>query len=131
MDCEMFGHFIRTLASSLFRTRSADRDTETDYSRVKPLFRSVGQALKAAQAEYSGLDNRMQDVLARASISHGNGSDEYLDRDPADIHLLNLFDREILRGQRRLEGLSQQIKNLKALEATLVAGFPDFKLRSE
>jgi hypothetical protein len=73
----------------------------------------------------------MQDVLARASISLGNGSDEYLDRDPADTHLLNLFDEEILRGLRRLEGLLQQIKNLKALEAALMAGFPDFKLRSE
>jgi hypothetical protein len=127
MDCEMFGHSIRSLANSFFKTRSADRDTETDYSRIEPVFRSVGQALKAAEAEYSGLDNRMQDVLARASISHGNGSDEYLDRDPADIHLLNLFDREISRSQRRLEGLSRQIKNLKALEAALMTGFPDFK----
>jgi hypothetical protein len=131
MDCEMFGHSIRTLANSLFKTRSADRDAETDYSRVKPVFRSVGQALTAAQTEYSGLDNRMQDILARASISHGNGSDEYLDRDMADVHLLNLFDAEISRGQRRLEGLSQQIKNLKAVEAALTAGFPDFKLGSE
>jgi hypothetical protein len=127
----MFGHSIKSWADSFFKTRSADRDTETDYSRVEPIFRSIGQALKAAEAEHSGLDDRMQDVLARASISAGNGSDEYLDRDPADTHLLNLFDEEILRGQRRLEGLSQQIKNLKALEATLMAEFPDFKLRPE
>jgi len=127
----MFGHPIKSWANSFFKTRSADRDTETDYSRVEPIFRSIGQALKAAEAEHSGLDDRMQDVLARASISAGNGSDEYLDRDPADAHLLNVLEEEILRGQRRLEGLSQQIKNLKALEATLMAGFPDFKLRSE
>jgi hypothetical protein len=69
--------------------------------------------------------------LARAAISTGNGSDDYFDRDPADTHLLNLFDQEILRGQRRLEGLSQQIKNLETLEAALMVGFPDFKLRSE
>jgi hypothetical protein len=80
----MFAHAIRSLANSFFKTRSADRDTETDYSRIEAVFRSVEQALNAAEAEYSGLDNRMQDVLARASISHGNGSDEYLDRDPAD-----------------------------------------------
>jgi hypothetical protein len=127
----MFGHPIKSWANSFFKTRSADRDTETDYSRVEPIFRSIGQALKAAEAEHSGLDDRMQDVLARASISAGNGSDEYLDRDPADAHLLNVLEEEILRGQRRLEGLSQQIKNLKALEATLMARFPDFKLRSE
>jgi hypothetical protein len=127
----MFEHSIKAWANSFFKARSADRDAETDYSRVEPVFRSIGRALKAAEAEYSGLDNRMQDFLARASISQGNGSDEYLDRDPADTHLLNLFDKEILRGQRRLEELSQQIKNLKVLEATLMAGFPDFKLRSE
>src|ERR1700722_8830301 len=127
----MFGHPIKSWANSFFKTRSADRDAETDYSRVEPVFRSIGQPLKAAEAERSGLDNRMQDVLARASISLGNGSDEYLDRDPVDTHLLNLFDEEILRGQRRLEGLSQQIKNLKVLEAALMAEFPDFKLRSE
>jgi len=125
---------VRTLftwANSFFKARSADRDTETDYLRVEPVVRSIGQALKAAQAEYFGLDSRMQEVLARASISVGNGSDEYFDREPADTHLLNLFDEEILRGQRRLEELSQQIKKLKALEATLMAGFPDFKLPSE
>src|SRR6202042_3082901 len=107
----MFGQPIKSWANSFFKTRSADRDAETDYSRIEPVFRSIGQALKAAEAEHSGLDNRMQDVLARSSISLGNGSDEYLDRDPADSNLLNLFDREILRGQRRLEELSQQVKN--------------------
>ena len=127
----MLGHPVKSWANSFFKTRSADRDTETDYSRVEPIFRSIGQALKAAEAEHSGLDDRMQDVLARASISAGNGSDEYLDRNPADTHLLNLFDEEMARGQRRLELLSQQIKDLKALEATLRAGFPDFKLRPE
>jgi hypothetical protein len=127
----MFGHSIESWANSFFKTRSADRDTETDHSRLEPVFRSIGKALKAAQAEYSGLDHRMQDVLARAAISTGNGSDDYFDRDPADTHLLNLFDQEILRGQRRLEGLSQQIKNLETLEAALMVGFPDFKLRSE
>jgi hypothetical protein len=56
-------------------------------------------------------------------------SDEYLDRDPADTHLLNLFDREVLRGQR-LEELSHRIKNLDVLEAALMSEFPDFRLRS-
>jgi len=127
----MFGPSIKSWANSVFKTRSTDRDSETDYSRIEPVFRSIVQALRAAEAEHSGLDNRMQDVLARASISLGNGSDEYLDRDSADTHLLNLFDGEILRGQRRLGELSQQIKKLKALEAALIVAFPDFKLRSE
>jgi hypothetical protein len=127
----MLGHSIKSWANSFFKTRSADRDIKTDYFRIEPVVRSIGQAFKSARAEYFGLDNRMQEVLARASISLGNGSDEYFDREPADTHLLNLFDEEIFRGQRRLEELSQQIKKLEALEATLIAGFPDFKLPSE
>jgi hypothetical protein len=127
----MLGLSIKSWANGFFKTRSADRDTETDYLRVGPVARSIGQALKAAQAEYYGLDNRMQEVLARASISLGNASDEYFDREPAHTQLLNQFDEEILRGQLRLEELSQQIKKLIALEATLMAGFPDLKLSSE
>jgi hypothetical protein len=128
----MFGQSIKSWANSFFfKTRSTDRDVDTDYSRLEPVFLSIGQALKTAQAEYSGLDNRLQDVLARASISTGNGSEEYLDRDPADSRLLKLFDVEISRGQQRLEGLAQQIKKLKALEAELLAEFVDFKLKSE
>jgi hypothetical protein len=128
----MFGQSIKSWANGFFfKTRSTDRDVDTDYSRLEPVFLSIGQALKTAQAEYSGLDNRLQDVLARASISTGNGSEEYLDRDPADSRLLKLFDVEISRGQLRLEGLAQQIKKLKALEAELLAEFVDFKLKSE
>jgi hypothetical protein len=127
----MFDHSVKAWANSFFKARSANRDADTDYSRIEPVVRSIGKALKAAEAEYSGLDKRMQDVLARASISQGNGSDEYLDRDPADTHHLNLFDREIMRGQRRLEELSHQINNLKFLEVALKTRFPDFKLRSE
>jgi hypothetical protein len=128
----MFGQSIKFWANSFFfKTRSTGRDVETDYSRLEPVFRSIGQALKTSQAEYSGLDHRMQDVLARASISTGNGSDEYLDRDPADSRLLKLFDEEITRGQQRLEGLAQQIKKFKALEAALLAEFADFKLKSD
>jgi len=128
----MFGQSIKSWANGFFfKTRAIGRDVETDYSRLEPVFRSIGQALKTSQAEYSGLDHRIQDVLARASISTGNGSDEYLDRDPADNRLLKLFDEEISRGQQRLEGLAQQIKKLKVLEAALWAEFADFKPGSE
>jgi hypothetical protein len=127
----MFDHPVKAWANSFFKSRSANRDAETDYSRVEPVVRSIGKALKAAEAEYSGLDKRVQDVLVRASISQGNGSDEYLDRDPAETHLLNLFDREIMRGQHRLQELSHQINHLKFLEAALKTRFPDFKLQSE
>ena len=124
----MFDLFTRAPMGRLFRTRSANRDAETDYSRIAPVFRSIEDALKAAEAEHVGLSERVQDVLARASISLGNGTDEYLTRDPIDTGFQIAFDREIKTGQLRLEQLSYQIRNFRALNAALKTRFPDFEL---
>ena len=126
----MFDLLLRAWNGS-FRSRSANRDSETDYSRIESVVRSIDEAMKAAEVEHIGLDTRIQDVLARAAISLGNGTDEYLSRDPTDTHFQNLFDKEILNGQRRLEQLSHQIKNFKFLKGALMTRFPDFKPRSE
>jgi hypothetical protein len=127
----MFDLFIRGPISRLFRARSANRDAETDYSRVESVFRSIEEALKAAEAEHFGLNERVQSVLAQASISLGNGTDEYLTRDPIDTGFQNMFDREIKIGQLRLEQLAYQIKNFRFLKAALMTGFPDFKPQSD
>jgi hypothetical protein len=123
----MFDLFMRAPMGRLFRTRSANRDAETDYSRIEPVFRSIEDALRAAEAEHVGLSERVQNVLARASISLGNGTDEYLTRDPIDTGFQNAFDREIKTGQLRLEQLSYQIRNFRALNAALKTRFPDFE----
>ena len=72
------------------------------------------------------LTARVQDVLARGAISLGNGTDEYLTREPADTIIQNQFDKEIASGQRRLEQLSLQIGAYKFLRAALMSRFPDF-----
>ena len=123
----MFDLFMRAPMGRLFLTRSANRDAETDYSRIEPVFRSIEDALKAAEAEQVGLSERVQNFLARASISLGNGTDEYLTRDPIDTGFQNAFDREIKTGQLRLEQLSYQIRNFRALNAALKTRFPDFE----
>jgi len=128
---KMLDLLLRARGNGFFRARSASRDDETDYSRVDTVFRSVEQALEVAEAEHSGLDARVQDVLARASITLGNGNDEYLTREAFDKELQNQFDREIANGQLRLEHLSHQIKSFKFLKAALMTRFPDFKLRSQ
>jgi len=123
----MFDLFTRVPMGKLFRTRSANRDAETDYSRIERVFRSLEEALKAAEAEHVGLTERVQNVLAQASISMGNGTDEYLTRDPIDTGFQNAFDQEIKTGQLRLEQLSYQITNFRSLRAALKTRFPDFK----
>jgi hypothetical protein len=126
----MLNLFFRTRENTLFRARSASRDTEADYSRVKSVFQSIEEALKIAEAEHSGLNTRLQDVLARAAISLGNGTDEYLTRESADTDVQNQFDAEITSGQRRLEQLSNQIKAFRFLRSALLSRFSDVKLHS-
>jgi hypothetical protein len=122
----MFDLFSRARANHLFKARSASRDAEADFLRTKSVFLSIEEALKVAEAEYSGLNARVQDVLARGAISLGNGTDEYLTREPADTLVQNQFDREIASGQHRLEQLSLQINAFKFLRAALMTRFPDF-----
>jgi hypothetical protein len=132
----MFQLFLRARAHNYFRSRlgdedfkarSPDRDAETDRSRVGCIFAAIEDILHAAEQEQSGLNRRVEDVLARAAVTMGNGSDEYLEREPLDSHHQDLFGREIANGQRRLKELSSQITHFRFLKAAMMSRFPDFK----
>jgi hypothetical protein len=110
-----------------FRARSADRDAETDRSRINSIMEAVEYAMHAAEQEKSGLNRRVEDVLARAAVTIGNGTDEYLERQPLDSHHQDLFSSEISNGQRRLEELATSIKHYKFLKTAIMSRFPDFK----
>jgi hypothetical protein len=96
---------LRARANNYFKTRSAGRDAETDRARVTSIFRSIEDALEGAIAEQAGLKLRIDDALARAAVTLGNDSDEYLTRDPEDNYYQNLLGTEIADGQRRLNEL--------------------------
>jgi hypothetical protein len=117
----------KRLGDQEFRARSADRDAETDNSRVSAILRAVDNALFAAEQEQSGLNRRVEDVLARAAVTLGNGTDEYLEREPLDSHHQNLFGIEIANGQRRVKELAAAITHLKFLKAATLSRFPDLK----
>ena len=70
----MFQLFLRARAHNYlraragdqdFRARSAERDAETDRSRVGSIMTAIEAALHAAENEQSGLNRRVEDVLAR------------------------------------------------------------------
>jgi hypothetical protein len=115
------------LGDQTFRARSADRDAETDRSRIGSILESIEDALHAAELEQSGLSRRVEDVLARAAVTLGNGTDEYLERDPLDNHYQDLFSTEIANGQRRLKELATSITHFKFLKAATLSRFPDHK----
>jgi hypothetical protein len=132
----MFQLFLRARAHNLFKgrlgdegfkARSADRDAETDRSRVGATLEAIESALHAAEQEEAGLSRRVEDVLARAAVTMGNGADEYLERDPFDSHHQDLFGTEIANGQRRLKELATEITHFKFLKAVMRSRFPDFK----
>ena len=110
-----------------FRARAPGRDAETDRSRVESILLAVETSLTAAEAEQSGLSRRVEDVLARAAVTIGNDSDEYLTREPLDNHHQDLFGIEILNEQRRLRELALAISHFKFLKTAILSRFPDFK----
>jgi hypothetical protein len=114
-----------------FRARSATRDGETDKGRIVPIMRAIEAALVAAERERSGLSRRVCDVLERAAVTIGNGDDEYLHREQLDRHHQNLFDQEILNGQRRLDQLSSTIAHLQVLKAAALTRFEEVLSHSD
>jgi hypothetical protein len=132
----MFQLFLRARAQNYlrgrrddrtFRARSIDRDAETDRSRIGSILTAIEHALREAEQEQSGLNRRVEDVLARAAVTLGNGTDEYLDREALDSHHQDLFGTEIANGQRRLKELATEITHFKFLKAATLSRFPDHK----
>ena len=91
---------------------------------------AIETVLSAAENEQKGLNQRVEDVLARAAVTVGNASDEYLDREPLDTHHQDLFSEEISNGESRLKSLADSISHFKFLRAAVLSRFPDYKAPS-
>lgn len=123
----MFPLFSRARANHTFKARSAGRDNETDQTRVGATLRAIDEALEGAKAEQAGLKSRIDDVLARAAVTLGNDSDEYLTRDAEDSRYQDLLSTEIANGQRRLSELAVTVGHFQFLKTALLTRFPHFK----
>lgn len=130
----MFQLFLRARAYNLlnlrrdeerFKARSAERDAETDRTRIGSVMAAIDAALKEAEREQAGLTRRVDDALARASVTFGNGTDEYLEREPLDSYHQDLFAADISNGQRRLKELATTIAHLKFVKTAMLTRFPD------
>ena len=122
--------FVRArLGVEEFRARSPERDSEVDQSRIGSIVAAIETALQSAQSEQAGLNRRVEDVLARAAVTIGSGTDEYLERDARGNLHQDLFDSEIRNGQRRLNELTSEIAHFKFMKAAVMTRFPDYKAR--
>jgi hypothetical protein len=125
----MLALLSRKRAHKVSRTRSVN--CESDLARVDLVSRSIEWSLRAAQAEQAGLIQRLEEIMARALIPLGNGTDEYLTRDAVDNRRLDRLEQEILKSESRLQQLANQIAHFKFLGTALTARFPDFRPSSE
>jgi len=125
----MLSVFSKMRANSHFKARSAARDSDNDCTRAASVLRSIEHELEEVKAEHAGLTSRINDVIARAAVTFGNNSDEYLTRDPEDGHCQDLLGTEIANGERRLTELGVTVGHFQFLKTALISRFPDLKLR--
>ena len=108
-----------------FRTRSAERDMESDAMNVARVTRAIDQAIETFEAERDGLGRRLADVTSRAAIFAGNGSDDYHEREAAVSDRLKVLDSEVKNAQRRLDQLAFNIAQFEQVRADLRSRFPE------
>jgi hypothetical protein len=110
-----------------FRTRSKERDADTDNEAIRSIASAIKTALNKAETERTGLRARMDGVLSRAAIVGGNDIDDYLTRTKDRSTMLSKSDAEIGRGEERLKVLDQNIVHVKFLKTAMQTRFPDLK----
>jgi hypothetical protein len=126
----MFQIFPKGRTGRYFKARSASRDIAADRERISDVFHSIEDALAGSRAEHFGLNSRVNEVLALASVTLGNGSDDYLTREAQDTRNQDLLGSEIVNGQRRLKQLELNISHFQFLKTALLTRSPDFQRRA-
>lgn len=121
---------VDRLAERRFSARSLQRDSRTDHDRFASIMTAIDVAIGETEREQVGLSRRVDDVLARAAVTFGNDTDEYLQREPLDSHHQDLFTAEISKGQRRLKELASTLSHLRFVKAAVLTRFPEFSARS-
>lgn len=118
------------LRGGKFKIHSPERDGGMDRSRIESIISAIEAALTSAESERDGLRNLIEEVLARASVTVGNATDEYLDRELYRSHHQDLFDSELARGEQRTRDLSAMIGHFKFIRAAMLSRFPDHRVSS-
>jgi hypothetical protein len=128
----MFQFFLRAPTVSSFKLPRANLDfkaraAEVDRVRLRYILEAIDRALLEAESEQPVLHRRLDDALARAAVTLGNGADEYLERDARDTHYQNLLSIEISNAERRLNELADTIAHFQSLKAAMLTRFPDLR----
>ncbi len=107
-----------------FIARSPDRDRETDAALVAAVLASIEEGIGRFETERAGLQNRVDDLLARTAIVAGNEMDEYITRSDERSKMLRESEQQISGAQRRLAMLKENISHFTFIKASLKSRFP-------
>lgn len=122
----MLRSIFRAKSDGGFRTRAPERDQATDSELIGGVAKTIDEALAAFQAEQTGLNRRVDQAMAMASLAVGYDTDEYLERDEAKEAGLKQFESEMKAGRDRLSVLDRNISHLRFLRAAFLTRFPGF-----
>ena len=122
----MLRRLFRFRSSDQFRTRSSERDADTDAAFIKSIGSSIANALAAFEKERHGLAHRISEAQMLASVTVGTGTDEYITREPTKDAGLASYESEMRRGRERLMKLESHITNLKFMRAAFATRFSEF-----
>jgi hypothetical protein len=130
----MFQFFLRVPTAGAFKLPQANldfraRDAEVDRARVSSILEVIDDAIFAVENEQPILRRRLDDALARAAVTLGNETDEYLERDARDTHYQNLLSKDISNTERRLNELAETIAHFQSLKAAMLTRFPSLRER--
>lgn len=116
--------FSRSNSKAEFRTRSPERDLAGDRSLLAPIATAIERAITNLQSEKDGLAHRMDDALARASITTGNDVYEHDSRDPVRTKALKGFEQELASARQRLSVVDVHLANLTFVRSVFQSRFP-------
>jgi len=118
----MFNRLMRR-SGPQFRTRGPERDQHTDQGRLQAVKTAIEGVIADIERERDGLDQRLKDVLGRASLAVGTGSDDYQEREVNDGAYIKTLEDEVVVGQQRLAKLNSDAVNYRFIRAALLSRF--------
>src|SRR5688572_26390492 len=84
-----------------FRTRSPERDRESDRSILAPVGVAVEHALAVLRSQHDGLEGRIRDATAFAALAAGNDVYENETREQGHTDTLRRFELELANALAR------------------------------
>ncbi len=108
---------------SEYRTRSAERDLETDDSRLGKIIRLLDNIITEIRNERDGLNNRYKKETADAGFLLAAIDNEGVN-EKSDMRIDQLTG-SILRSERRLVTLANQADTLSEIRSDLVKRFSE------